>query len=78
MNQIAASSLHSRSDGVGCSFPVAPVSLGTGEGSLVGDFETAHNFTYQRADWPRLIPVGVNGVVETFIYYPFHAVQYGE
>ena len=42
-----------------------------GIGGRTGD--AVHNFTYQRADWPRLVPVGFNGVVEVFIWYPFHS-----
>lgn len=66
--------------GVGqCSSPTADpiVSLGRGEDGLAGGFsQPVHNFIYQQADWPRLVPVGFDGVVETCIFYPFHEVTY--
>lgn len=52
------------------------LSLRDGATDLDGGFsKSVDNITHQRADWPRLVPVGINGVVDTFIFYPFHGEQ---
>lgn len=78
MNVIAhsvQSETRTHTGGAGVLSPLASpiVSSVAGEGSLTqGCVETAHNFTNQRADWPRLVPVGINGTVDVFIFYTFH------
>lgn len=75
MNDIAPHPLHGRSDGVGCSFPVAPVSSGAGDDRLDGGLvQSVHNFSNERTDANRIVLVGIGGgVALPFVFHPFHS-----
>lgn len=79
MNDIAPHPLHGRSDGVGCSFPVAPVSSGAGDDRLDGGIvQSVHNFSNERSDAHRIVLVDINrsGIARLFHFIPsFHEVQ---
>ena len=55
------------------SFIQVPLNRGSDGISGSQGTDAVHNFTYQRAYWPRLVPVGFNGDVKTFLSFPiFH------